>query len=42
VVRGAEVFASPRPDFRFKADDIVVAVGTAEGTAAVAEILARG
>lgn len=42
VVRGAEVFASPRPDFRFKAGDIVVVVGTAEGTTAVAEILARG
>ena len=42
VVRGSEVVASPRPDFRFRAGDIVVAVGTEEGTAAVAEILARG
>lgn len=42
VVRGVEVFASPRPDFRFKAGDIVVVVGTAEGTAAVADVLARG
>jgi TrkA domain protein len=42
VVRGSEVIASPRPDFRFTAGDIVVVVGTEEGTAAVAEILARG
>lgn len=42
VVRGNEVIASPRPDFRFGAGDIVVVVGTAEGTAAVAEILANG
>lgn len=42
VIRGSEVIASPRPDFRFQAGDIVVAVGTAEGTAAVAEILAQG
>lgn len=42
VVRGSEVVASPRPDFRFRAGDVIVVVGTAEGTAAVAEILARG
>jgi TrkA domain protein len=42
VIRGSEVIASPRPDFTFLAGDLVVAVGTAEGTAAVAEILARG
>ncbi len=42
VVRGSGVVASPRPDFRFEAGDIVVVVGTAEGTAAVAEILANG
>lgn len=42
VLRGAEVIASPDPGFRFRAGDVVVAVGTAEGTAAVAEILARG
>ncbi|MFC0528750.1 cation:proton antiporter regulatory subunit [Phytohabitans kaempferiae] len=42
VVRGHDVIASPRPDFRFQATDIVVAVGTADGTAAVADILARG
>jgi TrkA domain protein len=42
VVRGSEVVASPRPDFRFRGGDIVVVVGTEEGTSAVAEILARG
>jgi len=42
VIRGSEVIASPRPDFQFTAGDIVVAVGTEEGTAAVADILARG
>jgi TrkA domain protein len=34
--------ASPRPDFLFRDGDIVVVVGTADGTAAVAEILADG
>jgi TrkA domain protein len=42
VVRDREVFASPRPDFRFQAGDVVVAVGTAEGTAAVANIVTNG
>jgi TrkA domain protein len=42
VVRDREVIASPRPDFVFAAGDVVVAVGTAEGTAAVAAILADG
>jgi TrkA domain protein len=42
VVRDREVIASPRPDFVFHAGDVVVAVGTAEGTAAVATILADG
>ncbi|GAA4727657.1 cation:proton antiporter regulatory subunit [Phytohabitans rumicis] len=42
VVRGNEVVASPRPDFVFQAGDVVVVVGTADGTAAVAELLARG
>jgi TrkA domain protein len=40
VVRDREVVASPRPDFVFRAGDVVVVVGTAEGTEAVAEILA--
>lgn len=42
VVRGGSVIASPRPDFGFAAGDIVVVVGTSEGTAQVADILARG
>ncbi|MEJ3746994.1 cation:proton antiporter regulatory subunit [Actinomycetes bacterium KLBMP 9797] len=42
VVRGGQVIASPRPDFVFGADDIVVVVGTQEGTAAVAGLLAEG
>ncbi|GAA2611653.1 cation:proton antiporter regulatory subunit [Actinomadura fulvescens] len=42
VVRAGNVIASPRPDFVFAAGDIVVAVGTGEGTAAVADILASG
>jgi TrkA domain protein len=42
VVRDRDVIASPRPDFVFRAGDVVVAVGTAEGTAAVATILADG
>jgi TrkA domain protein len=42
VVRAGAVLASPRPDFTFAADDIVVAVGTDEGTTAVAALLADG
>jgi TrkA domain protein len=42
VVRAGGVIASPRPDFLFRAGDIVVVVGTADGTAAVAEILNDG
>jgi TrkA domain protein len=33
------VIASPRPDFVFAAGDVVVVIGTAEGTAAVSDIL---
>ena len=42
VVRDREVIASPTPDFTFQAGDIVVVIGTAEGTRAVAEILTEG
>ena len=42
VVREGEVHASPGPDFQVQARDIVVVVGTAEGTAGVARILADG
>ncbi len=39
VVRGDEPFPSPRPDFVFKANDFVVAVGTTEGIRALGKIL---
>ncbi|MCW6003312.1 cation:proton antiporter regulatory subunit [Micromonospora sp. CPCC 205371] len=42
VVSGERVHASPRPDFVFQAGDVVVVVGTAEGTSAVARLLAEG
>ncbi|MEW2358527.1 cation:proton antiporter regulatory subunit [Spirillospora sp. NPDC029432] len=42
VVRDGHVLASPRPDFLFTENDIIVVVGTDEGTAAVAAILAQG
>jgi TrkA domain protein len=42
VVRDRQVYVSPRPDFRFEPGDVVVVVGTAEGTSAVARILTDG
>lgn len=42
VVRGGEVFASPRPDFRFMARDVIVVIGTADGIEAVARLLTSG
>ncbi|ONH31929.1 cation:proton antiporter regulatory subunit [Pseudofrankia asymbiotica] len=42
VVRDHEVLASPRPDFRFEPDDVVVVVGTPDNTAAVAELFRTG
>jgi TrkA domain protein len=42
VVRDGRVHAAVRPDFRLAGGDIVVVTGTAEGTAAVADLLARG
>ncbi|CAJ63166.1 conserved hypothetical protein; putative TrkA domain [Frankia alni ACN14a] len=42
VVRDQIVHASPRPDFRFEAGDIVVVVGTPENTASVAALLHSG
>jgi K+:H+ antiporter subunit KhtT len=42
VVRDGDVVASPRPDFVFRSGDIVVVVGTAEGTTAVADLIATG
>ncbi|MFI6300046.1 cation:proton antiporter regulatory subunit [Nonomuraea sp. NPDC050790] len=42
VVRAGRVITSPAPDFVLLAGDVIVVVGTAESTAAVAEILATG
>lgn len=42
IVRAGKVIASPGPDFVFNPDDVIVVVGTDDGVAAVAEILARG
>ena len=42
VARRGEVIASPRPDFVFTAGDVVVVIGTADGTTAVADILTKG
>ncbi|MGH3545678.1 MAG: cation:proton antiporter regulatory subunit [Mycobacteriales bacterium] len=42
VVRDGRVIASPRPDFCFAAGDVIVVVGTADGTAAVADVLTDG
>ena len=42
VVREGRVMASPRPDFLFRGGDVVVVVGSADGTAAVAGLLATG
>jgi TrkA domain protein len=42
VVRGNEVIASPRPDFGLQARDLIVVVGTAAGTEAVATLLTDG
>ncbi|GAA4897451.1 potassium/proton antiporter regulatory subunit, CPA2 family (TC 2.A.37.5.2) [Stackebrandtia albiflava] len=42
VVRHGEVIASPRPDFRFEAGDVVVVIGTEDGTSAVETLLANG
>jgi TrkA domain protein len=42
TIRGGEILASPRPDFLFHPGDLVVVVGTPEGTAAVADIFEQG
>lgn len=42
VVREGTVHPSPRPDFTFKGEDLVVIVGTADGLQAASEILERG
>jgi TrkA domain protein len=40
VIRGDQLVASPGPDFRFAGGDVVVVVGTPDGAAAVADIVA--
>jgi TrkA domain protein len=42
IVRGPEVVTSPRPDFGLLGGDVVVAVGDAESTEAVATLLQDG
>jgi TrkA domain protein len=42
VLRGSEVIASPGPDFVFEPGDMVIVVGTRDGTQAVADILTGG
>lgn len=42
VVRHGEVIASPRPDFRFDAGDVVVTIGTEDGVDAVETLLTNG
>jgi TrkA domain protein len=42
VVRAGRVFASPGPDFELDGGDVVVVVGTPEGTSAASDILATG
>ncbi|MFG1699797.1 cation:proton antiporter regulatory subunit [Nonomuraea sp. NPDC049309] len=42
VVRGAQIVASPGPDFVLAAGDVVVVVGSADSVQAVAGILADG
>jgi TrkA domain protein len=42
VVRHGEVFPSPAPSFRFGTADKVIVVGTDDGVAAVAHLLAHG
>jgi TrkA domain protein len=39
VLRNDRMIASPSPDFRFEAGDVVVVVGTREGIEGVAKIL---
>lgn len=42
VLRGAEVVASPGPDFLFNPGDVVIAVGTRRGLDQLADLLANG
>ncbi|MCT9934271.1 cation:proton antiporter regulatory subunit [Planotetraspora sp. A-T 1434] len=42
VVRAGQVFASPAPGFPLAAGDVVVVVGSPDGTGAAADIIANG
>ncbi|HIV59266.1 MAG TPA: cation:proton antiporter regulatory subunit [Candidatus Stackebrandtia faecavium] len=42
VVRHGEAMASPRPDFAFEEGDVVVVIGTEDGTSAVEDLLVNG
>jgi TrkA domain protein len=42
VVRAGAIIGSPRPDFVFVPGDLVIVVGTAEGTDATADLFANG
>ena len=42
VVRDRQVVASPRPDFVFAVGDVVLVVGTDEGTSAVVDLIGGG
>lgn len=42
VLRGAEVFASPTPDFRFRVGDRIIVIGTENGVRAVGALLGLG
>jgi TrkA domain protein len=42
VMRAGQVHPSPGPEFTLAAGDLLVAVGTSEGLAEAATILARG
>ena len=42
VVRDRQVVSSPRPDFVFAVGDVVLVVGTDEGTSAVVDLIGGG
>lgn len=42
IVRSGQVITSPGPEFAFEAGDVVVVVGDADSTTAVADIITRG
>ena len=42
IVRGEQVLASPGPEETLRADDVLVAIGTADGIAAVHQLVEQG